>query len=70
MISHVADGLELARGARLPAPIIDAIAQHHGMHLLTYFHNRAVDANGGRAVDEGPCTATRGPRLAAGWWAY
>jgi hypothetical protein len=54
VISHVADGLELARGARLPAPIIDAIAQHHGTHLLTYFHNRAVDANGGRAVDEGP----------------
>jgi hypothetical protein len=58
VISHVADGLELARSARLPSPIIDAIAEHHGTHVLTYFHHRAVDANGGRAVEE---TAYRYP---------
>ena len=52
VISHVADGLELARAARLPAPLLDAIAQHHGTHVLTYFHNRAMRgqrrARGGR----------------------
>jgi putative nucleotidyltransferase with HDIG domain len=58
VISHVADGLELARAARLPAPLLDAIAEHHGTHLLTYFHNRAVESSGGRAVDE---TAYRYP---------
>jgi putative nucleotidyltransferase with HDIG domain len=54
VISHVADGLELARAARLPAPLLDAIAQHHGTHVLTYFHNRAIDTNDGHAVEEGP----------------
>jgi putative nucleotidyltransferase with HDIG domain len=54
VISHVADGLELARAARLPAPILDAVAQHHGTHLLTYFHRRAVEQSGGRAIDEAP----------------
>jgi putative nucleotidyltransferase with HDIG domain len=54
VISHVADGLELARAARLPSPIVEAIAQHHGTHVLTFFHNRAVEANGGRAVDDAP----------------
>ena len=54
VISHVADGLELAREARLPGPLLDAIAQHHGTHVLTYFHNRAIEANGGRAVEETP----------------
>jgi putative nucleotidyltransferase with HDIG domain len=54
VISHVKDGLELAHEARLPPPLVDAIAQHHGTHVLTYFHNRAIEANGGRAVDEEP----------------
>ena len=42
--------------------IVDAIAEHHGTHVLTYFHNRAVDANGGRAVDDGavPLPGTEG----------
>jgi putative nucleotidyltransferase with HDIG domain len=54
VISHVADGLELAREARLPAPIVQAIAEHHGTHVLTFFHNRAIDASGGREVDDAP----------------
>jgi putative nucleotidyltransferase with HDIG domain len=54
VISHVADGLELAREARLPAPIVTAIAEHHGTHVLTYFHNRAAEASGGRLVDDAP----------------
>jgi len=54
VVSHVTEGLELAREARLPSVLQDAIAEHHGSQLLTYFHNRAVEANAGRPVDEEP----------------
>ncbi|HVR27932.1 MAG TPA: HDIG domain-containing protein [Thermoanaerobaculia bacterium] len=54
VISHVTKGLELAREARLPTVLQDAIAEHHGTSVLTYFHNRAVEANGGRPVDDEP----------------
>lgn len=41
LISHVKDGLELADRHHLPQPVRDAIAQHHGTRLITYFYNRA-----------------------------
>jgi len=41
--SHVKEGVELAREARLPQPIIDFIEQHHGTSLVTYFYNRAKE---------------------------
>jgi cyclic-di-AMP phosphodiesterase PgpH len=40
---HVADGLELARQAKLPRPVRDFIAQHHGTRLMGYFHGRAKE---------------------------
>lgn len=43
VISHVKDGLKLAHEHRLPRPILDAIEQHHGTRVLTYFHRRAQD---------------------------
>ncbi len=53
---HVTDGLELARHWRLPKVIADAIAQHHGTRLVSYFwakSQRAAEESGGRgAVDE------------------
>jgi putative nucleotidyltransferase with HDIG domain len=54
VVSHVREGLELGREARLPAVLLDAIAQHHGTSLLSFFHSRAVEMNGGRPVDEEP----------------
>lgn len=42
--SHVKDGVELARENNLPAPIIDIIRQHHGTCLITYFYQKAKDA--------------------------
>jgi hypothetical protein len=51
VISHVKDGFKLARQHRLPRPILDAIEQHHGTRVLTYFHKRAQDQAGG-AGDE------------------
>lgn len=38
---HVRDGLKLAREYKLPEPIREAIATHHGTKLMHYFYNRA-----------------------------
>jgi putative nucleotidyltransferase with HDIG domain len=43
LISHVKEGVELAREHHLPQPIIDVIEQHHGTRLIKYFYNRAVE---------------------------
>lgn len=39
--SHVKEGLELAREARLPQEIIDFIPEHHGTTLVSYFYHMA-----------------------------
>ena len=41
IISHVRDGLELARSARLPQVIADFIDMHHGDRLVSYFYHKA-----------------------------
>jgi len=41
--SHIKDGVELARGKRLPHSIIDFIEQHHGNSLVKYFYSRALE---------------------------
>jgi len=56
IIAHIKDGSDLARQHRLPQPIIDLIAQHHGTTLVEFFFDRAhgqklADPNGGE-VDE------------------
>jgi len=43
LINHVKDGLELARQHHLPAVVLDAIAEHHGTRLISYFFNRAKE---------------------------
>ena len=42
ILSHVSDGLQLAKEYRLPQVIRDGIAQHHGTSLVSYFYNRAL----------------------------
>lgn len=42
IISHVRDGLELARIYRLPQVVIDIIAEHHGTSLIAYFYRKAL----------------------------
>ncbi len=39
--SHVKEGIELAKKAKLPKVIIDLIPQHHGTSLISYFYNKA-----------------------------
>lgn len=53
IISHVKDGLELARIFRLPEVVIDIIAQHHGTSLIAYFYRKALSKKSEQgAVDE------------------
>jgi len=52
IISHVKEGVELAREARLPQIIIDFIAEHHGTSLAKYFYNRAIEEEGEGMVNE------------------
>lgn len=54
IMSHVKEGLELARKASLPLPIRHSIATHHGTKLITYFYNRAKERSirgGGDVVE-------------------
>ncbi len=41
LISHLKNGVELAREKKLGQEIIDAIKQHHGTTLITYFYEKA-----------------------------
>jgi cyclic-di-AMP phosphodiesterase PgpH len=42
IIGHVKDGLALAKEYRLPRPIMDFVAQHHGTTLVEYFYREAM----------------------------
>jgi putative nucleotidyltransferase with HDIG domain len=44
--SHVKDGLELAKEAKLPLPIREIIQQHHGTTLISFFYQQAVGKSG------------------------
>jgi len=54
LISHVKEGVELARERRLGLPIIDIIRQHHGTALISYFFQKAKGSDDAetRNVDE------------------
>lgn len=50
--AHVREGVEMARRARLPEPVIDIIAQSHGTSLVACFYGKAVEQS--EQVDEAP----------------
>ena len=54
LISHIKDGVELAKKHRLGSEIIDIIRQHHGTSLIAFFYEKAKELNGGReeGIDE------------------
>ncbi|MBC8418714.1 MAG: HDIG domain-containing protein [Desulfobacterales bacterium] len=43
LISHVKDGVELAKKYKLGKEIIDIIRQHHGTSLITFFYEKAKE---------------------------
>lgn len=49
IISHVTDGLKLAKKYRLPTVIQAFIAEHHGTDVVGYFYHKAIEEAGGDA---------------------
>lgn len=52
LISHVKDGVELAKKEKLGSEIIDIIQQHHGTSLISFFYQKAkeqAERKGGKA---------------------
>jgi hypothetical protein len=52
ILSHVPDGVELAKRYRLPRRVRDFIAEHHGDRVVQVFYRKALDmAEEGEVVD-------------------
>ena len=49
IISHVKDGVSLARAAHVPEPLVDIIQEHHGTTMVYYFYRKQLDRVGGDA---------------------
>ncbi|PJA21454.1 MAG: hypothetical protein COX62_02405, partial [Deltaproteobacteria bacterium CG_4_10_14_0_2_um_filter_43_8] len=41
--SHVKDGLEMAKNAKIPKSIMDMIPQHHGTRMISFFYKKAKE---------------------------
>jgi hypothetical protein len=41
--SHVAEGQEIARREKLPRPVSESVAQHHGTTMVAFFYAKALD---------------------------
>lgn len=54
LVSHVKDGIELAKKHKLGGKIIDIIRQHHGTRIINYFYQKAKEQEnpGVQEVDE------------------
>ncbi len=51
LISHIKEGVEIARENKLGQVIIDTIRQHHGTSLIRYFYEKAKQQKGEAAVN-------------------
>ena len=52
LVSHVKEGVELARQHKLSEPVIDVIQQHHGSTIITYFYEKAKGLPNGTELSE------------------
>jgi putative nucleotidyltransferase with HDIG domain len=43
--AHVREGAEIARKERLPKAIVDAVLEHHGTTLMSFFYHKAREAD-------------------------
>ncbi|HID54453.1 MAG TPA: HDIG domain-containing protein [Anaerolineae bacterium] len=62
IISHVSDGLDLAKQYKLPDRIREFIAQHHGTRLVQGFYHKAVEMAGDEAEVDKEQFRYPGPR--------
>lgn len=44
VVSHIKEGIEIAREYGLPEILVDMIPQHHGTRLVSFFYQRAKEA--------------------------
>ena len=51
LISHIKDGVEIAKENKLGGEIIDTIRQHHGTSQIRYFYEKAKQQKGEETVD-------------------
>ena len=51
LLSHVKDGVELAREERLPDLVVDAIQQHHGTTVMAFFYQKALETDSHSSVN-------------------
>lgn len=56
VISHVANGVQLAKKAKLPQQVIDIISTHHGNTKARYFYIAYCNEHHGEEVDSKPFT--------------
>jgi putative nucleotidyltransferase with HDIG domain len=52
LVSHVKDGVELAREEKLPSLVIDAIREHHGRTVMAYFYQKALETDSHSSVNK------------------
>jgi putative nucleotidyltransferase with HDIG domain len=52
ILSHVTEGLALAKRHKLPPELIDFIGQHHGTTLVAWFYHKACKQDGAENVDQ------------------
>jgi len=50
--SHIKDGLEMGKKEGLPPELLSFIAQHHGTSKVSFFYQKALDANPGESLPE------------------
>lgn len=51
LVAHVRDGIALGQRHRLPQPVLDIIAQHHGDTPVLFFYHKAVQLCAGQPID-------------------
>jgi putative nucleotidyltransferase with HDIG domain len=54
ILSHVKDGVEMAREYALPTSLLPIIQQHHGTTLVEYFYHQAVNQQDPQSSDAPP----------------
>ncbi len=56
--NHVLEGVARAKVEKMPQQIIEAIRQHHGTSIISYFYNKAMK-NAGASPEEDPIKVLR-----------
>lgn len=52
LVSHVKDGVELAKEEKLPQMVIDGIREHHGTSVMAYFYQKALETDSHSSVNK------------------